>query len=457
MAMYQVKQKGRMPEDDYVRVRDNYCYLVEQIKEPVKLSNKLFEKNIFDADEKEEIQKIFRNAEKGRDAAADKLLMYVLNSGDAYGKFILCLRELGYKKIVNVLENTTNGKNKTNLMTEQDKTRHQLEDLHKDHDLAKQELENLKKQMETQDGDSKQMLKKIEKLETYKKQTEEKEALTKKRFDELETCIKTLTLNEEDTVRQQLLHGTLSGNTSDTSDKKGKNKTNLMTEQDTTRHQLEDLHKDHDLAKQELENLKKQVETLKTRQDGDSKQMLKKIEKREHELETYKKQTEEKEALTKKRFDELETCIKTLTLNEEDTVRQQLLHGTLSGNTSDTSDKKGKNKTNLMTEQDTTRHQLEDLHKDRDLAKQELENLKKQMETQDGDSKQMLKKIEKLETYKKQTEEKEALTKKRIDELETCIKTLTLNEEGRLILLRHTHIVTNYYVIYPSSLKSEDV
>ncbi|XP_055958042.1 putative ankyrin repeat protein RF_0381 [Patella vulgata] len=221
MSKYQGRQKGRMPENDYHKIRANFCYLLDHIKEPVILGNKLFEKNVFNADEKEEIQKIYMNVEKGRNSAADKLLMYVLsNCGDAYGKFIQCLRELGYREIVKVLENTTNGKNKTNLMTEQDKTRHQLEDLHKDHDLAKQESENLKKQAETQDGDSKQMLKKIEKLETYKKQTEEKEALTKKRIDELETCIKTLTLNEEDTVRQQLLHGTLSGNTSDTSDKK---------------------------------------------------------------------------------------------------------------------------------------------------------------------------------------------------------------------------------------------
>ncbi|XP_050408363.1 poly [ADP-ribose] polymerase tankyrase-2 isoform X2 [Patella vulgata] len=220
MAMYQIKQKGQMPKDDYQKVQANFCYLVDHIKEPVKLGNKLFEKNVFDADERDEINKIYNTVEKGRWAAANKLVTYVLNCGDAYGKFIQCLRELGYKKIVNVLENTTNGKNKTNLMSEQDKTRHHLEDLHKDRDLTKQELENLKKQMEAlktrQDGDSKQMLKKIEKLETYKKQTEEKEALTKKRIDELETCIKTLTLNEEDTRQQQqqqlfdaCLHGTL--------------------------------------------------------------------------------------------------------------------------------------------------------------------------------------------------------------------------------------------------------
>ncbi|KAK6192410.1 hypothetical protein SNE40_003880 [Patella caerulea] len=220
MSTYQVKQKGQMPKEDYRKIQANLCYLVEHIKEPVNLANKLFEENVFDADETDAIKKIYMTAEKGRWAAADKLVMYVLNCGDAYGRFIKCLRELGYREIVNVLENTTNGKNKTNLMTEQDKTRHQLEELHKDHDLTKQELENLKKQMETlktrQDGDSKQMLKKIEKLETYKKQTEVKEVLTKKRMDELETCIKTLTLNDEDTRKQQqqqlfkaCRHGTL--------------------------------------------------------------------------------------------------------------------------------------------------------------------------------------------------------------------------------------------------------
>ncbi|KAK6192432.1 hypothetical protein SNE40_003901 [Patella caerulea] len=227
MSSYQGRQKGRMPEDDYLKVQTNYTYLLDHIKEPVKLGTKLFEKHVFGLDEKEEIQKIFRNSEDGRWAAADKLLTYVLsNCGDAYSRFIQCLRELGNIDVVNVLENTTNGKNKTNLMTEQDKTRHQLEELHKDHDLTKQELENLKKQMETlktrQDGDSRQLLKKIKKreheLETYKKQTEEKEVLTKKRIDELETCIKTLTLNDEDTIQPQLLHGNLSGNTSHTSD-----------------------------------------------------------------------------------------------------------------------------------------------------------------------------------------------------------------------------------------------
>ncbi|XP_050410366.2 putative ankyrin repeat protein RF_0381 [Patella vulgata] len=79
------------------------------------------------------------------------------------------------------------------------------------------------------------------------------------------------------------------------------------------------------------------METLKTRQDEDSKRMLKDKKRREHELETYKKQTKEKEALTKKRIDDLETCNKTLTLNEEDTLQRQqqlsfdaCLHGTLS-------------------------------------------------------------------------------------------------------------------------------
>ncbi|KAK6192320.1 hypothetical protein SNE40_003807 [Patella caerulea] len=216
-----------MPEIDYVKIRANYCYLVDHIKEPVKLANKLFEKNVFDVDEKDRVRKVYMNVEQGRSEAVDKLLMYVLNCGDTYGDFIQCLQELGYREIVKKLENTTNGKNKTNLMTEQDKTRHQLEELHKDHDLTKQELENLKKQVERQDGDSKQLLKKIEKLETYKKQTEEKEVLTKKRIDELETCIKTLTLNDKDTRQQQqqqlfdaCQHGTLSGNTSHTSDKK---------------------------------------------------------------------------------------------------------------------------------------------------------------------------------------------------------------------------------------------
>ncbi|XP_055957556.1 putative ankyrin repeat protein RF_0381 isoform X2 [Patella vulgata] len=109
MSSYQGRLKGRMPEDDYVKVRANYTDLCEHIKEPVKLSTKLFEKNVFDIDQKEEIQKLFRNAENGRWTAADKLLMYVLsNCGDAYGKFIQCLRELGYREIVNVLENTTN-------------------------------------------------------------------------------------------------------------------------------------------------------------------------------------------------------------------------------------------------------------------------------------------------------------------------------------------------------------
>ncbi|XP_055957994.1 protein fem-1 homolog CG6966 [Patella vulgata] len=227
MSRYQGRQKGQMPEDDYTKVQVNYTYLCDHIQEPVKLSTKLFEKNVFGQDQKEEIQKIFQKSENGRWVAADKLLMYVLsNCGDAYSKFIQCLRELGYREVVKLLENTTNGKNKTNLMAEQDKTRHQLEDIHKDRDLTNQEIENLKKQMETlktrQDEDSKQMLKdkkkKEHELETYKKQTEEKEALTKKRFDELETCIKTLTLNEEDTIQPQLLRGTLSGNTSDTSD-----------------------------------------------------------------------------------------------------------------------------------------------------------------------------------------------------------------------------------------------
>ncbi|XP_055957558.1 serine/threonine-protein kinase TNNI3K-like [Patella vulgata] len=109
MASYQVKQKGRMPDDHYRKIQANFCYLADHIKEPVKLGNKLFEKNVFDADETDEIKKIYMNAEKGRYAAADKLLMYVLsNCGDAYGRFILCVKELGYTEIVNVLENTTN-------------------------------------------------------------------------------------------------------------------------------------------------------------------------------------------------------------------------------------------------------------------------------------------------------------------------------------------------------------
>ncbi|KAK6192361.1 hypothetical protein SNE40_003839 [Patella caerulea] len=232
-----------MPEDHFVKIRANFCYLVDHIRDPLKLANKLFEKNVFDVDEKDGVRKVYMNVEQGRSEAVDKLLMYVLNCGDAYDRFIQCLRELGYRDVVNVLENTTNSKNKTNLMTEQDKTRHQLEDLHKDYDLAKQELENLKKQVERQDGDSKQMLKKIEKLETYKKQTGEKEVLTKKRMDELETCIKTLTLNDEDTRQQQqqqlfdaCQHGTLSGNTSHTSDEEDTRKQQQQQLFDACRH-----------------------------------------------------------------------------------------------------------------------------------------------------------------------------------------------------------------------------
>ncbi|KAK6192507.1 hypothetical protein SNE40_003960 [Patella caerulea] len=110
-----------------------------------------------------------------------------------------------------------------------------------------------------------------------------------------------------------------------------------MAEQDETRYQLEELHKDHDLTKQELENLKKQVETLKTRQDEE-------IEKREREQETYKKQTEEKETLGKKTIGDLETCIKTQPLNTED-----ILSGGTSSDTCDTSD-----------EEDTPQKQLFD-------------------------------------------------------------------------------------------------
>ncbi|KAK6192325.1 hypothetical protein SNE40_003810 [Patella caerulea] len=255
MSSYQVKQKGRMPEAHYQKIQANFCYLVDHIKEPVRLGNKLFEKNVFNVDEKDEIKKIYMHAEQGRWAAADKLVTYVLNCGDTYGRFIQCLREVGYREIVNVLENTTNGKNKTNLMTEQDKTRHQLEELHKDHDLTKQELDNLKKQMETlktrQDGDSKQMLKKIAKLETYKKQTEEKEVLTKKRMDELETSIKTLTLNDEDTRKQQqqqffdaCQYDTLSDDTSHTSgDTLSGNTSHTSDEEDTRQQQQQQLFK----------------------------------------------------------------------------------------------------------------------------------------------------------------------------------------------------------------------
>ncbi|XP_055957661.1 uncharacterized protein LOC130010518 [Patella vulgata] len=102
-----VKQKGPMPEDDYKTIRANYSYLVNHIKEPGKLSRKLYEKGVFDSEENRKIQKIYRTSEYGCWEAADKLLMYVLsNCGDVYGKFIQCLRELGYKKIISVLENT---------------------------------------------------------------------------------------------------------------------------------------------------------------------------------------------------------------------------------------------------------------------------------------------------------------------------------------------------------------
>ncbi|XP_055957555.1 putative ankyrin repeat protein RF_0381 isoform X2 [Patella vulgata] len=108
MSSYQVKQKGRMPEEHYRKSQANFCYLVDQIKEPVRLGNKLFEKNVFNLDEKDEIKKIYMTAEQGRWEAADKLVTYILNCGDVYGKFILCLRELGYREMVNLLENTTN-------------------------------------------------------------------------------------------------------------------------------------------------------------------------------------------------------------------------------------------------------------------------------------------------------------------------------------------------------------
>ncbi|KAK6186949.1 hypothetical protein SNE40_006205 [Patella caerulea] len=101
---------GRLPDDQYNNIVDNYTDIIEDIKhDPVGLARSLFQKRVFEDNDIEKIKREERCVSGSKTNAAAKLLDILLYSGDAaYGKFIEALKENGYSKTVRLLITSDN-------------------------------------------------------------------------------------------------------------------------------------------------------------------------------------------------------------------------------------------------------------------------------------------------------------------------------------------------------------
>ncbi|XP_055956362.1 serine/threonine-protein phosphatase 6 regulatory ankyrin repeat subunit A-like isoform X2 [Patella vulgata] len=104
----QEKQCGRMPESQYNKVQNQFTNLIDNIRDPLRLCQTLFECGVFDMDDKEMVQKSFREGIT-RDATM-KLLEILLNRGqNSYVRFIECLEKIGYDALKQKMEESCDG------------------------------------------------------------------------------------------------------------------------------------------------------------------------------------------------------------------------------------------------------------------------------------------------------------------------------------------------------------
>ncbi|XP_050408982.1 uncharacterized protein LOC126823958 isoform X2 [Patella vulgata] len=100
---YAPRKSGKMLQEDEKNIKDNYAFLLNNITDPERLSDRLFGKLVFDTDDMEKIKHV-----KGKRKMNCELVKTLLNGGpNSYQSFIDSLKEEGYTTIVEQLESST--------------------------------------------------------------------------------------------------------------------------------------------------------------------------------------------------------------------------------------------------------------------------------------------------------------------------------------------------------------
>ncbi|XP_055957569.1 uncharacterized protein LOC130013096 isoform X2 [Patella vulgata] len=113
----QEKRYGCMPDYQYSKIKNQFMHLINDIRDPLRLCQTLFESGVFDMDDKEKVQKSFRDGIT-RDAT-DKLLHILLYCGqNSYPRFIECLEKTGYDPLIQKMEESCDGEPNTQHLEE---------------------------------------------------------------------------------------------------------------------------------------------------------------------------------------------------------------------------------------------------------------------------------------------------------------------------------------------------
>ncbi|XP_055957261.1 repetitive organellar protein isoform X2 [Patella vulgata] len=103
----QDKQTGKMRDPDYNNIQTHMVYLLDNIQDPIYLCLSLFSHGVFDWDD---VEKIKRCHAIGTREATEKLLFILMYCGEnAYGRFLVCLRDVGLDQVINELEHSRYG------------------------------------------------------------------------------------------------------------------------------------------------------------------------------------------------------------------------------------------------------------------------------------------------------------------------------------------------------------
>ncbi|XP_055957504.1 uncharacterized protein LOC130013069 [Patella vulgata] len=96
-------QRRKMPSASERKIESNFDYLVNNIREPIQLCEILYQKGVFNKTDIDTCRIIYER--EGRGNATKILLFTLLDRGDVYDICIQCLKECGYKSVVDRLEN----------------------------------------------------------------------------------------------------------------------------------------------------------------------------------------------------------------------------------------------------------------------------------------------------------------------------------------------------------------
>ncbi|KAK6168289.1 hypothetical protein SNE40_021083 [Patella caerulea] len=96
------RERGKMLQEDEKHIQSNFTFLLDNITDPERLSQRLFSKSVFDMDDRDTIKDVI-----GKRAKTDELLTRLLKGGsNSYQSFIESLNEEGYTAVVEQLESS---------------------------------------------------------------------------------------------------------------------------------------------------------------------------------------------------------------------------------------------------------------------------------------------------------------------------------------------------------------